>query len=193
MTIDPDKETEWTTLEAQDIGPRVREKNLHTSGCLRIHHFVRRRCHTVIEAIVERCAGLDVHQESVVVCVLTGPLDRSPRSEIRTFGTMMEDLQALTDWLNESECTHVAMESTGVYFKPVWNVLEVFDFELLLANAHHIKNLPGRKTDMDCQTPSLWYNRRQLCPRPRNARLASSDSLPEEAGAGRHVREKTHS
>lgn len=61
---------------------------------------------------------------------------------------MVEDLLALADWLNESDCTHVVMESTGVYWKPVWNVLEAFDFELLLANAHHIKNLPGRKTDM---------------------------------------------
>lgn len=102
----------------------------------------------MMEAILERCAGLDVHQESVVACVLTGPLDRAPKSEIRTFGTMLEDLLALADWLSDSGCTHVAMESTGVYWKPIWNVLEAFDFELLLANAHHIKNLPGRKTDM---------------------------------------------
>lgn len=60
----------------------------------------------------------------------------------------MEDLLTLADWLSENGCTHVTMESTGVYWKPVWNVLEAFDFELLLANAHHIKNLPGRKTDM---------------------------------------------
>ncbi|WP_157067256.1 IS110 family transposase, partial [Alicyclobacillus shizuokensis] len=101
-----------------------------------------------MEAILERCAGLDVHQESIVACVLVGPLDRSPKSEIRTFGTMVDDLLALADWLSETGCTHVAMESTGIYWKPVWNVLEAFDFELLLANAHHIKNLPGRKTDM---------------------------------------------
>lgn len=69
----------------------------------------------MMEAILERCAGLDVHQESVVACVLTGPLDRSPKSETRTFGTMVEDLLALADWLNESGCTHVVMESTGVY------------------------------------------------------------------------------
>ncbi|WP_245632955.1 IS110 family transposase [Alicyclobacillus kakegawensis] len=102
----------------------------------------------MMEAILERCAGLDVHQESIVACVLVGPLDRSPKSEIRTFGTMVDDLLALADWLSETGCTHVAMESTGIYWKPVWNVLEAFDFELLLANAHHIKNLPGRKTDM---------------------------------------------
>lgn len=102
----------------------------------------------MIEAILERCAGLDVHQETVVACILYGPLDRAPKSEIRTFGTMTEELLALADWLTDMQCTHVAMESTGVYWKPVWNVLEAFDLELLLANAHHIKNLPGRKTDM---------------------------------------------
>jgi len=102
----------------------------------------------MLEAILERCAGLDVHQETVVACVLTGPLDRAPKSEIRTFGTMTHELMELGEWLVEQGCTHVAMESTGVYWKSVWNVLEAFDLDLLLANAHHVKNLPGRKTDM---------------------------------------------
>jgi transposase len=102
----------------------------------------------MMEAILERCAGLDVHQETVVACVLSGPLDRSPAREIRTFGTMTEELLGLGEWLMEQQCTHVAMESTGVFWKPVWNVLEAFDLSLLLANAYHIKNLPGRKTDM---------------------------------------------
>lgn len=103
----------------------------------------------MIEAIVERCAGLDVHQETVVACILSGPLDRAPRPQIRTFGTMTHELLELGEWLTENGCTQVAMESTGVFWKPVWNVLEAFDFDLLLANAYHIKNLPGRKTDVN--------------------------------------------
>lgn len=85
---------------------------------------------------------------NVVACVLSGSLDRTPKKEICTFGTMTDDLLALGEWLVEMGCMHVAMESAGVYWKPVWNVLEAFDIELILANAHHIKNLPRRKTDM---------------------------------------------
>lgn len=102
----------------------------------------------MIEAVLERCAGLDVHQETVVACVLSGDLNEAPKKELRTYGTTTEDLIQLANWLVNSGCSHVAMESTGVYWKPIWNVLEAFDFEMLLANAHHIKNLPGRKTDM---------------------------------------------
>ncbi|WP_240422003.1 IS110 family transposase [Paenibacillus periandrae] len=100
-----------------------------------------------MEAILERCAGLDVHQETVVACVLYGELDRKPKQEIRTFSTTTKGLLALYDWLNNWECTHVAMESTGVYWKPVWNILEE-QFTLILANARRIKNVPGRKTDV---------------------------------------------
>jgi transposase len=102
----------------------------------------------MMEAIIERCAGLDVHQETVVACVLSGPLNFAPKGDLKTFGTSTEELVSLGHWLMESGCTHVAMESTGVYWKPVWNVLEAFDLDLTLANAHHVKNLPGRKTDM---------------------------------------------
>lgn len=102
----------------------------------------------MIEAVLERCAGLDVHQETVVACVLSGVLSEAPHKELHTFGTTTEELIDLAEWLVDSGCSHVAMESTGVYWKPIWNVLEAFDFELVLANAHHIKNLPGRKTDM---------------------------------------------
>jgi len=100
-----------------------------------------------MEAILERCAGLDVHQETVVACVLYGELERKPKQEIRTFSTTTKGLLALNDWLNEWECTHIAMESTGVYWKPVWNILEGA-FTLILANARRIKNVPGRKTDV---------------------------------------------
>ncbi|AJY73726.1 IS110 family transposase [Paenibacillus beijingensis] len=100
-----------------------------------------------MDAILERCAGLDVHQETVVACVLSGPLDRKPSKEIRTFGTTTKELLNLLDWLTESACTHVAMESTGVYWKAIWNILEGH-FTLLLGNPRKIRNLPGRKTDV---------------------------------------------
>lgn len=93
-----------------------------------------------------RCAGLDVHKKTVATCVIT-----PEGQEVRTFGTMTKDLLALSDWLAQHRVTHVAMESTGVYWKPVWNVLEG-GFELVLANAQHIKAVPGRKTDVrDCE------------------------------------------
>lgn len=101
-----------------------------------------------MEAILESCAGLDVHQKTVVVCVLSGSLNQKPSKEIKTFSTTTKDLLALNEWLEEHNCSHVAMESTGVYWKPVWNLLEDSSFELILANAQRIKNVPGRKTDV---------------------------------------------
>jgi transposase len=100
-----------------------------------------------MEAIVERCAGLDVHQASVVACVLLGEPGRKPRKEVRSFGTMTRDLEALRGWLEELGVSHVGMESTGVYWKPVHTILEGH-FTLIVGNAHHIKAVPGRKTDV---------------------------------------------
>lgn len=100
-----------------------------------------------MDAIVERCCGLDVHQAKVVACLLTGAPDRKPRKEVRSFGTKTRELMELRDWLREHGCTHIGMEATGVYWKPVYAVLED-DFELVVGNAHHIKNVPGRKTDV---------------------------------------------
>jgi len=100
-----------------------------------------------MEAMIERCAGLDVHQETVVACVLFGSLDKKPSKEIQTFPTTTRGLLALSDWLSSYKVTDVVMESTGVYWKPIWNVLEN-DFQLILANAQHVKNVPGRKTDV---------------------------------------------
>lgn len=100
-----------------------------------------------MEPILKSCAGLDVHQETVVACILYGPLEGKPVKEIKTFGTTTPELLSLSDWLESFECTHVAMESTSVYWKPIWNILEG-DFKLLLANAYSIKNVPGRKTDV---------------------------------------------
>src|SRR4051795_7760402 len=100
-----------------------------------------------MEALLERCAGLDVHQASVVCCVLIGAPGRRPQKLLRRFGTTMRELEALRTWLLEHGVTHVGMESTGVYWKPVYAVLEGH-FELIVGNAHHIKNVPGRKTDV---------------------------------------------
>jgi transposase len=100
-----------------------------------------------MEAIVERCCGLDVHQAVVVACVLTGAANERPRREIRTFSAMTQDLKALREWLEATGVTHVGMESTGVYWKPVYALLEG-GFELIVGNAQHIKNVPGRKTDV---------------------------------------------
>jgi transposase len=104
-----------------------------------------------MEALYERCCGLDVHKKTVVACLVTPGPGRRPRKEVRTFGTMTDDLHALADWLAAAGCSHVAMESTGVYWQPIWNLLEG-RFELLLVNAQHIKAVPGRKTDVrDCE------------------------------------------
>ena len=90
----------------------------------------------------ERCCGLDVHKKSVVACVLT-----PEGQEVRTFSTMTKDLLALADWLKEREVTHVAMESSGVYWVPVFNLLED-EFTVMVVNARHMKAVPGRKTDV---------------------------------------------
>jgi transposase len=102
-----------------------------------------------MEVLYPRCAGLDVHKDSVVACVrcVTAPLGR----DVRTFGTTTRELFELADWLESHGCTHVAMEATGVYWKPVWHILEG-RFELVLANAQHIRNVPGRKTDVNDAT-----------------------------------------
>jgi transposase len=100
-----------------------------------------------MEVLLERCAGLDVHQASVVCCVLIGAFGRKPQKLLRTFGTTTRELEALRAWLAGHGVTHVGMESTGVYWKPVYAVLEGH-FELIVGNAHHIKNVPGRKTDV---------------------------------------------
>jgi transposase len=104
-----------------------------------------------LEAIVERCVGLDVHQATVVACLNLGSARAKPDKQIRTFGTTLADLEELRDWLQANDCTLAAMESTGVYWKPVYGVLEDH-VELVVGNAHHIKNVPGRKTDVkDCE------------------------------------------
>src|SRR5262245_4258615 len=100
-----------------------------------------------MEVLHPRCCGLDVHKATVVACVRR-VIDGKPVKEIRTFATTTASLIALSEWLAETKCTHVAMEATGVYWKPVWHILSDEDFRLVLANAAHIKNVPGRKSDV---------------------------------------------
>jgi transposase len=94
-----------------------------------------------------RCCGIDIHKKSIRVCVLIRESGRKEQKHLREFGTMTSEILSCADWLRNLGVTHVAMESTGVYWRPVWNLLEG-QFDLLLANATHIKNVPGRKTDV---------------------------------------------
>jgi len=99
-----------------------------------------------MHVVYDCCCGMDVHAKTVVACLL-----KAGKKEIRTFSTMTADLLALLDWLSEAGCSHVAMESTGVYWKPVFNILEG-QLQVVLVNARHIKAVPGRKTEVrDCE------------------------------------------
>src|ERR1700720_2103501 len=97
-----------------------------------------------MQVVHEVCCGLDVHKKGVTACVLWAS---GRRRQTRAFGTFTRELLELGDWLRACGVTHVAMESTGVYWKPIWNLLEGL-FEMLLVNAQHIKQVPGRKTDV---------------------------------------------
>jgi transposase len=99
-----------------------------------------------MQVIYTRCCGIDIHKKIIVACLLICTA-QGVQKEIQTFGTMLQDLYRLRDWLKAKQCQAVAMESTGVYWKPIWNVLEG-EMELLLVNAQHIKAVPGRKTDI---------------------------------------------
>jgi transposase len=100
-----------------------------------------------MQVVYPRCCGIDVHKKGVTVCVLISHADGTVERQIRSFGTMTGQLQALSDWLRQWQVTHLAMESTGVYWMPVYNLLEAEDRTVLLVNAQHVKALPGRKTD----------------------------------------------
>jgi transposase len=100
-----------------------------------------------MEVLHPHCAGLDVHKDTVVACT-RHMVSGTVRREVRTFKTTTKDLLALSEWLASAGCMQVAMEATGIYWKPVWHVLSDGDFALVLANAAHVKNVPGRKTDV---------------------------------------------
>ena len=123
-----------------------------------------------MEIIFERCCGIDVHKETLTACIMIGEGGKVTKKEIRTYTTMTEDIEQLRDWLKSEGVTHVAMESTGIYWRPIFNILEE-DFEIILANARHIKNVPGRKTDVK---DSEW-----LCKLLRNGLIRGSFIPPK--------------
>jgi transposase len=112
-----------------------------------------------MDAIYGSVAGLDVHKKTIAACIRRANKQGKATEEVRTFGTMTRDLLALSDWLRAAQVTHVAMEATGVLWKPVFNILEG-SFELLLVNPRHVKKVPGRKTDV---TDSQWIAQLLAC------------------------------
>ncbi len=100
--------------------------------------------------LLEKCCGLDVHKDIIVACILSGPIGKTTVSEIREFSTLASGLTELRDWITASGCSHVAMESTGIYWIALYEVLEAApeNLTLLVVNARHMKNVPGKKTDM---------------------------------------------
>src|SRR3954447_18160183 len=135
-----------------------------------------------MERLLDRCAALDVHQASVSACVRT-PGEGDQRREFNErFGATTPDLLALCDWLRGHGVTHVAMEGTGVYWKPVYYALEG-EFELLLVNAAHVKQVPGRKTDTKdaawlCPAVGVWVTAGELRAAEADPRAQGSDPLP---------------
>jgi transposase len=123
-----------------------------------------------MEVMHHRVAGLDVHKATVVACVRV-MAGRKPTRECRTFATTTEGLLALLAWLTARRCTHVAMEATGVYWTPVWKILSEGDFTLIVANAAHIKQVPGRKTDIN---DAMWIADLLACG------LIKASFVPEE-------------
>ena len=111
-----------------------------------------------MEEILNKCCGLDVHRDTITACVMIGN-GRQKQKHIKTFPTFTSDIQELANWLKEFNVYHVAVESTGIYWKPIFNVFEG-DFDVILVNAQHVKNVPGRKTDVK---DSEWLCRLLKC------------------------------
>ncbi len=104
-----------------------------------------------MRTLIKRCCGLDVHQAVIVACLLDGAPGRKVRKEVRSFATTTAGLLLLRDWLKQERCSHVGMESTGIYWRALYALLED-EFTLVVGNAQRIKNVPGRKTDVkDCE------------------------------------------
>jgi len=104
-----------------------------------------------MQDVLECCMGLDVHRDTIVACLLRGAIGAIPECEVRTFGTLAHELAELRDWILESDCRTIAMESTGIYWQPIYELLEpCFNetIDLLVVNARHMKNVPGKKTDV---------------------------------------------
>jgi transposase len=123
-----------------------------------------------MQELIERCCGIDVHQDSLTACVMVGT-GKAMLKEIQIFSTMTDGIQALAQWLRLFEIKHVAIESTGIYWKPIFNIL-ADEFDLMLVNARHVKNVPGRKTDVK---DSEW-----LCKLLKNGLLERNFIPPED-------------
>ena len=124
-----------------------------------------------MEEILDKCCGIDVHQENLTACIMKGS-GKGMYKEIKEFSTFTDGIQALGSWLREHGVVHAAIESTGVYWKPVFNILAEEHFDLMLVNARHVKNVPGRKTDIK---DSEW-----LCKLLKNGLLARNFIPPED-------------
>jgi transposase len=140
----------------------------------------------MIEAVIERCAGIDVGKRFLVVCVMSGPLDAEPKNEIRKFGTIVAELERLRDWLIQEGCSHVVMESTGSYWKPVFNILED-RIAVVLANAFDVQNRRGHKTDpqpLARSSASPWHDPGELHSGACRERTPRSDPPAQTTGRG---------
>ncbi len=143
-----------------------------------------------MRVVHERCCGLDIHKRSVVACLLTTSPDGTVDKGVRTYSTMTNDLLALADWLRGEDCGPVVMESTGSYWRPVFNLLEE-QCEVLVVNAYHAKAVPGRKTDVKdgCQGCGVAGRSvaprtaaRELQPDAGSAPFARPHALPHSLG-----------
>src|SRR6185437_9931979 len=139
-----------------------------------------------MEVLYPRCAGLDVHKDSVVACMRIAS-GGEVVTEVQTFNTTTASLVSLSEWLASDGCTHVAMEATGVYWKPVWHILSDSEFTLVLANAAHVKNVPGRKTDINDATcvgrsAGSWSDPSELRAGIRDAGYARAAAHAQTAG-----------
>lgn len=109
----------------------------------------------VWEAALEHCCGLDVDKKTVTACLLIAALNKQPKEFVRTFATTTKELLELRDWLEANGCTHVAIESTGIYWRPLCHILDG-RVTMLLVNAYHVKQVPGKKTDLE---DAQWLTR----------------------------------
>jgi transposase len=141
--LEPVWETDYSfLLVPQNVAPKG-----STQGRIIGYRKLRRNITTIgvqkMEVIYERCCGMDVHKDEIVACLISGR-----RKEVKSFSTITESLLGLVDWLKSEGCQHVAMESTGPYWKPIYNLLETEEMPTMVVNAQHIKAVPGRKTDV---------------------------------------------
>ena len=151
----------------------------------------------MIGAVLECCAGIDVGKKSVVVCLMTGPADGEAHEQTRRFGTNNGDLEKLRVWLTSCGCFEVVMESTGAYWKPIFNVLER-ELKVILANAFDVRNRRGHKTDPNdsrwlAHFAAPWDDPAQLRSSTSHSRTARSDQKTQATGFRSLTRTQSYS